>query len=84
MTSEELLQIANTVHAETAKFDFEVNVCMGTGCISQHSDKLKAALSKEASANTDAGKRCHVRRTAVWACAPRAAGSGRAGECDAR
>jgi len=63
MTSEELLQIANTVHAETAKFDFEVNVCMGTGCISQHSDKLKAALSKEASANTDAGKRCHVRRT---------------------
>ncbi len=60
MTSEELLQIAENVHAEHAKFDYEVNVCMGTGCMSQHSDKLKAALTKEA---VTSGKRCHVRQT---------------------
>jgi len=63
MTSEELLQIAETVHAEAAKYDFEVNVCMGTGCMSQHSDKLKAALSKEAASLTSPGKRCLVRKT---------------------
>src|SRR5450755_2094152 len=60
MTSEELLQIAETVNAEHEKFDYEVNVCMGTGCMSQHSGKLKEALAREA-ANSD--KRCHVRQT---------------------
>ncbi len=60
MTSEELLQIAETVQAEHANFDYEVNVCMGTGCMSQHSDKLKATLTKEATAS---GKHCHVRQT---------------------
>jgi bidirectional [NiFe] hydrogenase diaphorase subunit len=63
MTSEELLQIAETVKAEAGKFDFEVNVCMGTGCMSQHSDKLKDALVKEAAAATEPGRRCHVRKT---------------------
>ena len=60
MTSEELLHISETVRDEHAKFDFEVNVCMGTGCMSQHSDKVKAELVKEAAAS---GKRCHVRHT---------------------
>ena len=41
MTIEELEQIAKSVRAENAKFDHEINVCMGTGCLSQHSDKMK-------------------------------------------
>ena len=34
MTSEELLQIAETVKAEGARFDHEVNVCVALGCLS--------------------------------------------------
>ena len=60
MTSEELLQIAEADHAEHEKYDFELNVCMGTGCMSQHSDKVKAALTDEVAKS---GKRCHVRQT---------------------
>jgi len=46
MTIEELDQIAKSERAESAKFDHEINVCMGTGCMSQHSDKLVAAAEK--------------------------------------
>src|SRR5579863_2736963 len=60
MTLEELDQIPESVRVENAKFDHEVNVCMGTGCLSQHSDKLKEALSDAVSAS---GKRAFVRRT---------------------
>ena len=60
MNSEELQQIAEAVQHQHEQFDYEVNVCMGTGCLSQHSDKVKDALTKEAEAS---GKRCHVRRT---------------------
>jgi len=60
MTSEELLQIAETNAAERKEFDYEVNVCAALGCISQHSDKLKDALEHEAAAS---GNRCHVRQT---------------------
>ena len=60
MNAEELQQIVDGVHQEREKYDYEVNVCMGTGCMSQHSDKVKDALTKEAA---DSGKRCHVRRT---------------------
>jgi bidirectional [NiFe] hydrogenase diaphorase subunit len=60
MNSEELQQIVDAVTQEREKYDYEVNVCMGTGCMSQHSDKLKDALTTEA---VDSGKRCHVRRT---------------------
>ena len=42
MTSEELQQIAESVRSEHEKYDYEVNVCMGAGCLSQHSDKLKS------------------------------------------
>ena len=45
MTIEELDQIAESVRVESAKYDYEINVCMGTGCLSQHSDKLKDALA---------------------------------------
>jgi hypothetical protein len=38
MTIEELDQIAEATRAEYAKFDQEINICMGTGCMSQHSD----------------------------------------------
>src|SRR6478735_3227351 len=60
MTIEELDQIAESVRAENAKYDQEVNVCMGTGCMSQHSDKLKDELAKAVAAQ---GKRVLVRRT---------------------
>jgi bidirectional [NiFe] hydrogenase diaphorase subunit len=63
MTGEELQQIAETVKAEAAGFDFEVNVCMGTGCMSQHSDRLKDALTREAAVSQEPGRRCHVRKT---------------------
>ncbi|WP_275066497.1 NuoF family protein [Acidisarcina polymorpha] len=54
------MQIAETVNAEHGKFDHEVNVCVALGCLSQHSDQLKDALTKEAAAS---GKRCRVRQT---------------------
>jgi bidirectional [NiFe] hydrogenase diaphorase subunit len=60
MTSEELLQIAETTVAERNEFDYELNVCMALGCLSQHSDRVKAALTEEVARS---GKRCHVRQT---------------------
>ncbi len=60
MTSEELQQIAETNVAERKEFDYELNVCMALGCMSQHSDRLKAALAEEVARS---GKRCHVRQT---------------------
>ncbi len=60
MNIEELEQIAESVRLENAKFDYEINVCMGTGCLSQHSDKLKEALAKSIEGS---GKRAFVRRT---------------------
>lgn len=64
MTSEELLQIAEEVNANRKASDFEVNVCVALGCLSQHSDKLKDTLAVEtAAASSRTGKRCHVRGT---------------------
>ena len=60
MNIEELEQIAESVRLENAKFDHEINVCMGTGCLSQHSDKLKDALAKAAAGS---GSKTFVRRT---------------------
>lgn len=60
MTFEELDQIAAAVRLENSKFDHEINVCMGTGCMSQHSDQLKDALT---GAVTACGKNATVRRT---------------------
>jgi len=60
MTIEELEQIAESVHQENAKFDYEVNVCMDLACSSQGSDKLRDALVKAAEAS---GKKVMVRRT---------------------
>jgi len=60
MTIEELDQIAESVRVENAKYDHEINVCMGTGCMSQHSDQLKDALAKAVEAQ---GKNALVRRT---------------------
>jgi bidirectional [NiFe] hydrogenase diaphorase subunit len=56
MNLEELEQIAESVRHENARFDHEVNVCMGTGCLSQHSDRLKDAIAAT-------GKQVLVRRT---------------------
>ncbi len=60
MNIEELEQIAESVRLENAKFDHEINVCMGTGCLSQHSDKLRDALTAAAKASD---KNAFVRRT---------------------
>jgi bidirectional [NiFe] hydrogenase diaphorase subunit len=60
MTIEELEQIAQSVHQENAKFDFEVNVCMDLACMSQGADKLKDALVKAVEAS---GKTVLVRKT---------------------
>ncbi|HVJ09804.1 MAG TPA: NuoF family protein [Acidisarcina sp.] len=60
MDLQELEQIADGVNQERQKFDYEVNVCMGTGCLSQHSDKIKEEISKAAAAS---GKKVFVRRT---------------------
>jgi bidirectional [NiFe] hydrogenase diaphorase subunit len=60
MNLEELEQIADNIKQEHAKVDYEINVCMGTGCLSQHSDKIKDNLAAEAEAS---GKRILVRRT---------------------
>jgi bidirectional [NiFe] hydrogenase diaphorase subunit len=60
MTIEELDQIAEQVRTESAKRDYEINVCMGTGCLSQHSDRLKDKLTAEVAAQ---GKNAFVRRT---------------------
>ena len=60
MTTEDLYQIVESVRAENAKYDHEINVCMGTGCLSQHSDKVRDALIGAAEAQ---GKNALVRRT---------------------
>lgn len=60
MNLEELEQIAENLRQDGRKFDHEINVCMGTGCLSQHSDRLKDELAKAAAAS---GKRVLVRRT---------------------
>ncbi len=60
MTIEELEQIAESTRAEYAKYDHQINVCMGTGCLSQHSDKLRDALTAEVKKQ---GKNAFVRRT---------------------
>ena len=60
MNVEELHEIAAVAREERQKFDYEINVCMGTGCLSQHSDKVKAAIEKEVAGGE---KKCHVRRT---------------------
>jgi len=60
MTIEELDQIAQSVRATNSKSDHEINICMGTGCLSQHSDRVKDALS--AAVKTQ-GKNAIVRRT---------------------
>jgi len=60
MTIDELDQIAKSVQIEIGKFDHEINVCMGTGCLSQHSDGLRDALAKAVAAS---GRKAMVRRT---------------------
>ena len=60
MDMQELEQIAESARAERGKFDYEVNVCMGTGCMSQHSDKIKDEIAKAAAASD---KKVFVRRT---------------------
>ena len=60
MNSEELQQVAAGAQEELEKFEYEVNVCMGTSCLAQHSDRIRAAIEREAEV---AGKKCLVRRT---------------------
>lgn len=47
MTNEELQQIAAEEEAQQKKFKHRFHVCMGTGCISAHSEQVKEALEAE-------------------------------------
>jgi bidirectional [NiFe] hydrogenase diaphorase subunit len=60
MNLEELKQIQTDALKAQAKFDHEINICMGTGCLSQHSDQIKDAVTKAVAAS---GKNTFVRRT---------------------
>jgi bidirectional [NiFe] hydrogenase diaphorase subunit len=60
MTIEELDQIAASVRGEREKFEHEINVCHGTGCLSQHSDRVKESIAEAVQAQ---GKKVYVRRT---------------------
>ena len=60
MNLDELKQIATTAREEQAKFDNDINICMGTGCLSQHSDQIRDVLTKSVAA---LGKNAFVRRT---------------------
>jgi bidirectional [NiFe] hydrogenase diaphorase subunit len=60
MTIEELDQIADRVCQENAKFDHQINVCLGTGCLSHHSDQVKDKLEQRVKA---ANRNTLVRRT---------------------
>ena len=60
MTIEELEQIAKSVAAENASYDYEVDVCMDLACMSQGADRLRDELEKAAGA---AGKSILIRRT---------------------
>jgi len=60
MTLEELEQIAQSVHQENSKYDFEVNVCMDLACASHGADKLRDALIRAAEAS---GKNVLIRKT---------------------
>ena len=60
MTIEELEQIAKSVSAENANYDYEVNVCMDLACMSQGADRLRDDLEKAATAS---GKNILIRRT---------------------
>jgi len=60
MTLEELEQIANEARAVKEKSPRELNVCIAAGCLSLHSDAIKAALEKEVQ---HTGANCRVRGT---------------------
>ena len=60
MTTEELEQIAKSVHQENEKYDYEVNVCMDLACASQGAGTLRDALAKVAEAS---GKKVLIRKT---------------------
>ncbi|HUV71260.1 MAG TPA: NuoF family protein [Terracidiphilus sp.] len=60
MTSEELEQIARSVHQENEKYDYEINVCMDLACASQGADRVRGALIEAAKA---AGKNVFIRKT---------------------
>ena len=60
MTSEELEQIARSVHQENEKYDYEINVCMDLACASQGADRVRGALVEAAKA---AGKNVFIRKT---------------------
>jgi bidirectional [NiFe] hydrogenase diaphorase subunit len=60
MTLEELEQIASEARAAREKSPRELNVCVAAGCLSLHSDAIKAALEKEVQSK---GATCRVRGT---------------------
>jgi NADH:ubiquinone oxidoreductase subunit E len=61
MTAEELEKIAATRRAQETAFTSEIRVCMGTGCLSAHSDKILDELTRSAKVS-GADKTCHLKR----------------------
>lgn len=59
MNLEELRQIAASTRASQDAFDHEIKVCMALGCLSQHSDQIKDAISEAAAGS---GKKVRVDR----------------------
>src|SRR5512143_1956502 len=47
MTPEDLERIAAAENARQAQFQHQVRICVGTGCLSMHSDSIKDALEHE-------------------------------------
>jgi bidirectional [NiFe] hydrogenase diaphorase subunit len=52
MNLDEIRQIAASTREDLEKFDYEINVCMALGCLSQHSDRIKDALSQAAAGSS--------------------------------
>jgi bidirectional [NiFe] hydrogenase diaphorase subunit len=61
VTSEELENIATTKRTQEQAFATEVRVCIDTGCLSAHSDKIYEELVQVAK-NTGADSTCRVKR----------------------
>ena len=60
MTSDELLEIAETEQNRQKQFTHVVKVCAAAGCLSQHSDQVAEALTKEVQ-RVGKDKECQVK-----------------------
>ena len=63
MNLDELHELADGTRANLEKHEYEINVCMSVGCLSQHSDQVKNAIAEAVSHSAEnSGKNIYVRR----------------------